>query len=71
MMDYLTARFWARKYSMQHYSWYVRQLEDGNYAPWAHDSEDERTVIAFQSGRQVMTYDQEIKNPALAAAWAE
>ena len=42
------ARAKARKYSRQYLTfWYVREVSPGQFAPWAHSSDDERTVATF------------------------
>lgn len=47
------ARAKARKYSRQYLTfWYVREVSPGQFAPWAHDSDDERTVATFYCGRE-------------------
>ena len=45
------ARAKARKYSRQYTTfWYVREVSPGQFAPWAHHSDDERTVATFYCG---------------------
>lgn len=47
------ARAKARKYSRQYMTfWYVREVSPGQFAPWAHSSDDERTVATFYCGRE-------------------
>ena len=45
------ARAKARKYSRQYATfWYVREVSLGQFAPWEHHSDDERTVATFYCG---------------------
>ena len=45
------ARAKARRYSRQYATfWYVREVSPGQFAPWAHHSDDERTVATFYCG---------------------
>lgn len=47
------ARRLARKYSLKHSTfWYVREVTPGNFEPWAHSSDDERTVATFYAGKE-------------------
>ena len=46
------ARAKARKYSRQYMTfWYVREVKPGDFQPYAHHSDDERTVATFYCGR--------------------
>lgn len=61
-MDFLTAHFLARKYSIQYLTWwYVREVSSGKFEPYAHDSDDERTFRAFYNGKEEYTHQQELK----------
>jgi len=42
----------AAKFSIQYGIWYVREVSQGNFEPWAHSSDDERTVKCFMSGTE-------------------
>ena len=45
------ARAKARKYSRQYLTfWYVREVKPGEFQPYAHHSDDERTVATFYCG---------------------
>ena len=47
-MDKCVAMAKARKYSKQYLTfWYVREVSPGEFAPWAHSSDDARTVATF------------------------
>ena len=46
------ARALAKRYSKKYMTfWYVRQLGD-KYEPWAHSSDDARTVATFYCGKE-------------------
>ena len=53
-MDIMTltmAKAKARRYSKQYSTfWYVRQVAPNKFEPWAHSSDDERTVATFYCG---------------------
>ena len=41
----------ARRYSDRYSTfWYVREVSPGQFAPWAHSSDDARTVATFYCG---------------------
>ena len=47
------ARAKARKYSKNYGTfWYVRETKPGVFEPWAHSSDDERTVAVFFAGQE-------------------
>ena len=47
------ARAKARKYSRQYMTfWYVREVTPGVFQPYAHHSDDERTVTTFYCGKE-------------------
>ena len=47
------ARAKARKYSRQYMTfWYVREVTPGVFQPYAHHSDDERTVATFYCGKE-------------------
>jgi hypothetical protein len=47
------AKCFALKYSKQYMTfWYVRQVQPGDFQPWAHSSDDERTVATFYCGEE-------------------
>lgn len=47
------ARRLARKYSTKYCTfWYVRQVQPDDFQPWAHNSDDERTVATFYCGEE-------------------
>jgi hypothetical protein len=47
------ARLQARAYSDKYNThWYVREVSQGVFEAWAHDSEDKRTVAKFYCGRE-------------------
>jgi hypothetical protein len=51
-MTLIQARYKARKYSRQYNTfWYVRQV-DGDFEPWAHDTEDGSIVATFYLGNE-------------------
>lgn len=42
----------ARNYSLRYCTfWYVRKESDGSYSPYAHHSDDARTVACFYCGK--------------------
>lgn len=41
------ARYFSKKYLT---FWYVRLVADNDYQPFAHDSDDDRTVACFYCG---------------------
>ena len=52
-MDKCVARAKARKYSKQYLTfWYVREVKPGDFQPYAHNSDDERTVAIFYCGKE-------------------
>jgi hypothetical protein len=52
-MDKCVARAKARKYSKQYLTfWYVREVKPGDFQPYAHHSDDERTVATFYCGKE-------------------
>lgn len=48
------ARAQARRLSIKYIVYYVREVEPGDFEPWAHSSDDARTVACFISGREVI-----------------
>ena len=47
------ARVLAKKYSKKYLTfWYVRQVSPEVFEPWAHNSDDERTVATFYCGEE-------------------
>lgn len=47
------ARAKACKYSRQYLTfWYVREVKPGEFHPYAHHSDDERTVATFYCGEE-------------------
>lgn len=47
------ARALARRYSRKYLTfWYVREVTPGKFEPWAHSSDDERTVATFYCGKE-------------------
>ena len=52
-MDKTMARAKARKYSKTYGTfWYVREVAPGKFEPWAHNSNDARTVACFMCGEE-------------------
>lgn len=52
-MPKFQARALARKYSRKYCTfWYVREVQPGIFEPWAHSSDDERTVACFYCGKE-------------------
>lgn len=50
-MTLIIAKIKARRYSKRYGTfWYVRQVAPGNYQPYAHSSDDERTVATYFNG---------------------
>lgn len=48
----MRARASARKFSRQYCTfWYVREVKPGVFEPWAHSSNDARTVASFYCGK--------------------
>lgn len=43
------AKHFSQKYGT---FWYVREVTPGDYQPWAHDSDDERTVATYFCGAE-------------------
>lgn len=53
-MTLLKARISARTFSnVYNTNWFVRYMPDGTYQPWAHSSDDQRTVAMFYCGKEV------------------
>ena len=47
------ARAHARKYSNKYLTfWYVREVKPGVFEPYAHSSDDKRTVATFYCGKK-------------------
>lgn len=45
------AKALAKKYSLKYMTfWYVRETKPQEFEPWAHSSDDERTVATFYCG---------------------
>ena len=43
----------ARRYSDRYSTfWYVREVSPGNFQPYAHHSDDDRTVATFYCGEE-------------------
>ena len=62
----------ARKYSRQYMTfWYVREVSPGQFAPWAHHSDDERTVATFYCGDEWKWSSRNLKSNMLRNAQAE
>ena len=62
----------ARKYSRQYMTfWYVREVSPGQFAPWAHHSDDERTVATFYCGKEWKWSSRNLKSNMLRNAQAE
>ena len=52
-MDIDRARALARKYSNKYLTfWHVREVKPGVFEPYAHSSDDERTVATFYCGKK-------------------
>lgn len=51
-MTLLQAKVQAAKLSIKYSIWYVREVSKGNYQPYAHSSEDERTVATYTNGKE-------------------
>lgn len=50
-MTLIMAKAKARRFSKQYGTfWYVREVAPGKFEPWAHDSDDERTVATYFNG---------------------
>lgn len=42
----------AKKYSEQYFTfWYVREVQPGKFQPWAHSSDDARTIETWYCGQ--------------------
>ena len=47
------ARAFARRYSRKYLTfWYVRDMQKGTFEPYAHHSDDERTLATFYCGKE-------------------
>ena len=63
------ARAKARRYSRQYATfWYVREVSPGQFAPWAHHSDDERTVATFYCGKEWKWSSRNLKSNMLRNA---
>lgn len=52
-MDKYSAMRLAKKYSRDYGTfWYVRDVGNGNFEPWAHSSDDAATVACYYSGER-------------------
>ena len=52
-MTKIQARIQARRYSDRYNTfWYVREVSPGVFQPYAHHSDDERTVATFYCGKE-------------------
>ena len=50
-MKLIIAKIKARRYSKKYGTfWYVRQVAPNDYQPYAHNSDDERTVATYFNG---------------------
>lgn len=49
-MTLLQASIRARRFSIRYGYWYVRLVKEGNYQPYAHSSEDSKTVRTYFNG---------------------
>ena len=63
------ARAKARKYSRQYMTfWYVREVTPGVFQPYAHHSDDERTVATFYCGKEWKWSSRNLKSNMLRNA---
>lgn len=47
------ARVLAKRFSKKYLTfWYVREVSPGVFEPWAHCSDDQRTVAVFHCGKE-------------------
>ena len=47
------ARVLAKRYSKKYLTfWYVREVSPEVFEPWAHSSDDQRTVAVFHCGKE-------------------
>ena len=52
-MTKIQARIQARRYSDRYNTfWYVREVSPGVFQPYAHHSDDDRTVATFYCGKE-------------------
>ena len=52
-MTKIQARIQARRYSDRYNTfWYVREVSPGVFQPYAHNSDDDRTVATFYCGKE-------------------
>ena len=52
-MTKIQARIQARRYSDRYNTfWYVREVTPGVFQPYAHHSDDERTLATFYCGEE-------------------
>ena len=52
-MDIDNAKRLAKKYSNMYLTfWYVREVQPGKFEPYAHSSDDEKTVACFYCGKK-------------------
>ena len=52
-MTKIQAHIQARRYSDRYSTfWYVREVSPGNFQPYAHHSDDDRTVATFYCGEE-------------------
>ena len=55
-MTKIQAHIQARRYSDRYNTfWYVREVSPGVFQPYAHHSDDERTVATFYCGKEMKT----------------
>ena len=63
------ARAKARRYSRQYATfWYVREVTPGVFQPYAHNSDDERTVATFYCGKEWKWSSRNLKSNMLRNA---
>jgi len=52
-MTKLRARICAKLFSKEYLTfWFVREVKPGIFEPWAHSTNDERTVATFYCGKE-------------------